>query len=111
MNDVKFILTISLMYAFLIYLFNFTDIPDQFKFLTSWDYIWFAGGFVAIASACVVAPSLTGAVGCPVVLGAYSLMTVFNYIVVQNDIIKLLFFVPMIITFIYIISKLARGTM
>ncbi|MEM0265575.1 MAG: hypothetical protein QXP13_06285 [Candidatus Methanomethylicia archaeon] len=46
MNDVKFILTISLMYAFLIYLFNFTDIPDQFKFLTAWDYIWFAGGYV-----------------------------------------------------------------
>lgn len=109
MSDVKFILVMCLFYAFLVFLFNFTDIPNEYKFLSAWDYIWFAGGMVSIAGACVVAPSLTGAIGCPVALAIYTIATVFQYLIITNEVIKFLFFIPLIVTFIFIISKLARG--
>lgn len=103
MADVKFIFGVVAMLAFFAYL-N-TLLPAEYQFINTFDFAWLGGGIVGIAGTCVIATGLP----CAVALGVFGFVSVWAYVIVSNEIIKLLVFTPILITVIYIVSKMARG--
>lgn len=83
-----------------------TILPPEMQFVNTFDFIFFGGSIIAIAGACVVITGVT----CAVALGAFGVLSFFNYIVVDVNWLKLIIFMPIVITMIYILSQLARGT-
>lgn len=81
------------------------DYPEELKFISTFDYVWFTGSIVGIGGSCVIISGIP----CAIALTVFGLVTVFKYIIISFEWIKLLLFVPLIVTMIYIMSKLGRG--
>jgi len=105
MAEIKFLISLMSFYAFLLFLFQFTDIPDDMKFFSGWDFAWFGGGIIGVASACVV----WSGVPCAAALAVFGLGTLWSYVVVSFEWLKILIFTPLLIGTVYVISKLGRG--
>jgi hypothetical protein len=100
-----FILFFISILVILAFLMSQPDYPEDMKFINTFDWVWFSGGMVGIAGACVVTTGLP----CAIALTIFGVVTVFKYVIVSFEWIKLLIFVPLIVTMIYIMSKLGRG--
>jgi len=74
----------------------------QFQFLSGFDAMIFAGAFIGIAGACAIATGLACA-------GALIFFSATGFLFVQNTLVFLLVFTPIIVTVAYVISRLARG--
>jgi len=103
-----------LYFAVLLSLFTVINLflPSQYQFINTFDYIWLAGGIIGISASCVL---ITGAV-CTVALAVFGIGTIFNYIVIGTlisyggiNLIKTFLFVPLTVTYIYIVARLGRG--
>jgi len=104
-TDVRFILTLMVFFGFLSFLVMFTDIPDNMKFFQPFDFAWWVGGIISVTGACVV----WSGIPCAAAIAIWGLLTVFNYVVVTQEWLKLLIFTPIVVTMIYVVMKLARG--
>jgi hypothetical protein len=87
------------------YVMSQPDFPDSLKFFNLFDFVWFSGSIIGIAGSCVITTGLP----CAVALTVFGIVTVWNYIIINVEWIKLIFFIPIIVTFIYIMAKLGRG--
>ena len=100
-----FILFFISIFAVLGFLMLQPDYPESLKFMSLFDFAWFTGGIIAVSGACVVVSGIP----CAIALSVWGVITVWNYIIVNTDWIKLLIFTPLVVCLIYIIAKLGRG--
>lgn len=103
MAEVKFILMFAGILAFLTFL-N-TILPSQYKIIDTFDFIWFTGGIITVAGTCVIVSGIP----CALTLAVFGIVSVWNFIIIQQSWIQLLIFTPLVVTLIYIIAKLGRG--
>ena len=103
--ETKLILSLLAFIAFLTFISNLPGTPSEYKIVEAFDFIWFTGGILGVAGACTV---WTG-IPCATALAAFAFLSIFNYLIITYDIVKLLIFTPLIATFIYIIARLGRG--
>lgn len=105
MNDNQFL------FAFIMFLSFFTllyalDIPVGYTFVEPFDIFIVASTIVAITTACVVT---TGLLCAPAVVG-FGVFDAYYFLAVSNELVKIIIFTPIIILFLFVIFKLARGT-
>jgi hypothetical protein len=101
--EVKVLMTILFFLSFLGFMAVF--LPPEFQIMNAFDFLWFGGGIVGVAGACVV---LTG-LPCAVALVIFGAVSLFTYVIVLVSWIKLLIFTPVVIIVVYLVSRLARG--
>jgi hypothetical protein len=104
-NETQLVLTLMAFLAFLTFISSLPDIPEEYKIITPFDFAWFAAGVLGVAGSCVI---FTG-VPCAAALAVFGLLSIFNILVVANNIVKLLVFMPVIAALIYIVARLGRG--
>ena len=104
-TEVRFILTLMVFLGFLTFMVSYSDIPEELKFIEPFDFVWWVGGIIGVAGACVVWTGLP----CAGAIAIWGIGTVYKYVVVNLEWLKLLVFTPLVVTMIYIIMKLARG--
>ena len=98
--------TFITLFSFLAFLAFISSIaPEEYRFVTLIDLGWLMGSFVAVAGACAVATGLP----CAGALGVFSFISLFQYIVVTNDIVKTLLFTPIVMLIMYFAIRIARG--
>lgn len=102
-TETSFIISIGFFFGFLA--FMMTIVPAEYQFINSFDFAYFGGSIIAIAGTCVVATGLP----CAAALGIWGFVSIFEYIIVSGDWLKLLIFTPIVFSIIYVISRLARG--
>ena len=83
----------------------FLGLPVEYQILSTFDFAFMTGSIIGISGACVIATGLP----CAIALVVFGLISLFTYIIVSIEIIKLLIILPLIFTFIYIIARLGRG--
>jgi hypothetical protein len=105
MFEWKFILAYSIFLVVLMFIQSLPDFPPDLKIISPFDFAWFTGGIISVAGACVIASGIP----CAVALGVFGFISVWNYLIVSIEWVKLLIFTPLVVTLIYIISKLGRG--
>ncbi len=102
----QFILSFMILVSFLA--FANTYLPPEFQFINTFDYVLFGGSILAVGGTCVIATGIP----CAIALAVFGVIAFFNYVVIASEfgVIKLLIFVPIVITMIYIMVKeLGRG--
>jgi len=104
-GEVQIVLTLLAFIAFLTFISNLPDTPSEYKIITTFDFVWFTGGILGVAGACVI---WTG-IPCAAALAVFGLLSIFNYLVVAYDVVKLLVFMPVLATLIYVVARLGRG--
>ena len=105
MGSMGFLTALTLILAFSTALIVL-QMPEELQLLNSFDLTILGGEIIAITGACVIIS------GAPCAI-AFSLITVGNIlglIVVNNELVKLLIFLPVTVLLTYVLSKLARGT-
>jgi len=102
-TELSFILFISSFLSVLAFLMS--SLPIGLQFINIFDFIWFGGGIIGVAGTCAV---VTG-IPCAIALVVFGVISIFQYIIVQDAILKLLIFTPIVIGLIYTVSRLARG--
>lgn len=80
-------------------------VPEGMKVMNLFDFAWLGTGIIGVAGACAIATGIP----CAAALAIFGVATLLEYIVVSNSIIKVLIFLPIIVTLIYIVSRLGRG--
>lgn len=80
-------------------------VPQEYRFITLIDLGWLMASFIGVAGACAVATGLP----CAGALAVFSFVSLFQYIVITNDIIKTLFFTPIVMLIMYFAIRIARG--
>jgi hypothetical protein len=105
MMEWKFILAYSIFLVAIMFIQSLPDFPPDLKLISPFDFVWFTGGIIGVAGACVIATGLP----CAGALAIWGITTVWNYLIVSIEWVKLLIFTPLVVTLIYIISKLGRG--
>jgi|YelNatPaOPRAMG01_1025707.scaffolds.fasta_scaffold19908_4 hypothetical protein len=104
-NETQVILTLLAFLAFLTFISNLPDTPPEYKIISPFDFVWFTGGIIGVAASCSV---WTG-IPCAAALAVFGLVSFFNYLVVNYEVVKLLIFMPVIATLIYVVARLGRG--
>lgn len=104
MADIKYILAFSVMLAFASALVLAGGV-ENFIVFDLFDIGFFSGEIVAITGACVIATGIP----CGVALAIGGTVTIIYY-VLTDQLLTLIFFTPIVVTIIYILMKLARGT-
>jgi hypothetical protein len=104
-TETQIILTLMAFLAFLTFISNLPDTPNEYKIITPFDFAWFTGGVLGVAGACSIWTGLP----CAAALAVFGIVSFFNYLVVAYDVVKLLIFMPVIATLIYIVARLGRG--
>jgi hypothetical protein len=104
-NETQLILTLLVFIAFLTFISNLPDTPEEYKIVTAFDFIWFTAGILGVAASC----SIWTGIPCAAALAIFGLVSFFNYLVINYEIVKLLVFTPVIATLIYIVARLGRG--
>ncbi len=102
----QFILSFMILVSFLA--FANTYLPPEMQFINTFDYAFFGGSIIAVGGVCVIATGIP----CAIALAVFGVASWFTYIVIAETFsaIKLLIFVPIVITLIYIMVKeLGRG--
>jgi len=102
--ETRYILFTLFYLGFLAFIMSL-DIPNEMKFIKPIDFVWFCSGIIVVAGSCTV---MTG-LACPVALGVFTVATFLNYLVMTMEWFKLLIFMPIVVTLIYVVSRLARG--
>jgi hypothetical protein len=82
-----------------------TMMPPALQFATPFDLVWFTGSIIGISGACVIATGLP----CAVALAVFGLASIWQYLIVSVAWVKLLIFTPIMVGFIWEISRMARG--
>lgn len=111
-TELDFIIAFAFMLSFYGVLILF-GLPSQYQFINAFDGIWLSGGMIGVSLACTLATGFTlpiiGAITCATATGIWAIAGIWTYIVVNNDVIKLIIFTPLTLGLIYVISKLIRG--
>ena len=102
-TELSFIIFVSSFLAFLGYFMGL--LPAAMQFINTFDFIFFGGSIIGVAGTCAI---VTG-IPCGIALVVFGVISIFQYIIVQDAILKLLIFTPIVIGLIYVISRLARG--
>jgi hypothetical protein len=105
MMEWKFILAYSIFLVAIMLIQSLPDFPPDLKIISPFDFVWFSGGIIGVASACVIASGIP----CAGALAIWGITTVWQYVIVSIEWVKLLIFTPLVVTLIFIISRLARG--
>jgi len=74
------------------------------KIISTFDFIWLAGGFLGVAGACVVATGIP----CAAALAVFGIASFTKYLL-TSDVFTMAIFIPLFVVLIYIVSRLARG--
>jgi hypothetical protein len=104
-SETQLVLTLLAFISFLTLISNLPGTPKEYQIVSPFDFVWFTGGVLGVAGSCTI---WTG-IPCAAALAVFGLVSIFNYLVVAYDIVKLLIFIPVIATLIYIIARLGRG--
>jgi hypothetical protein len=84
-------------------------LPEQFRILSNFDFIFLSGSIVGVSAACSI---ITG-FGCVAALGIFAIANFILYFVIPNAstfaFIKPLIVIPITLIITYIVSRLARG--
>jgi hypothetical protein len=104
MNDVQFMFFLLMFLSFFTLLW-FLGIPENLTYIEPFDVAIVGADIIAITTACVVA---TGALCAPVIAG-FSLFSIYYWLVVSSELAKIIIFTPLIIVFLFVLSRLARG--
>lgn len=103
LSETKFILGFMVFLAFLGFIVAY--LPEGMQFIDLFDFVWFGGGMIGISGACVI----VSGVPCAIALAVFGILTIWQYVIVSVDWIALLVFTPLVVTLIYLMSKLGRG--
>jgi hypothetical protein len=101
--EAKLLLSIMVLIGFLAFMMSI--VPPELQFINIFDFTWFIGGLLAVTGACVLATGIPCA-GAIVIFGATSIYT---YVILYNSVVKLIIFLPIMVTLVYITMRLARG--
>jgi hypothetical protein len=104
-NETQVILTLLAFLAFLTFISNLPDTPSEYKIISPFDFVWFTGGILGVAASC----SIWTGIPCAAALAIFGLVSFFNYLVINYEVVKFLIFMPVIATLIYIVARLGRG--
>jgi hypothetical protein len=104
-TETQIVLTLMAFLAFLTFISNLPDTPNEYKIISPFDFIWFTGGILGVAASC----SIWTGIPCAAALAIFGLVSFFNYLVINYEVVKLLIFMPVIVTLIYIVARLGRG--
>ena len=103
MGEVEIFTTIAFFIAFLSFMSLIS--PPEYRVIDTFDFVWFAGGLIGVASACVIATGIP----CAGALAIFGIVSIWQYLIVNFEWLKLLIFFPLVIVIIYIVSRLGRG--
>ena len=101
-TPIRFLLTFMVFLGFLGFL---STLPGAPKIIEPFDFAWFVGGMIGVTGSCVV----FSGVPCAAAIAIYGIVSMYQYIIVSQDWLKLLIFTPLIVVLIYLIMRLARG--
>jgi hypothetical protein len=104
-SETQLILTLMAFLAFLTFISNLPDTPKEYKIISPFDFTWFSVGILGVAGSCTI----WSGIPCAAALAVFGIVSIFNYLVIAYDIVKLLIFMPVIVTLIYIVARLGRG--
>jgi len=104
MGSMGFLTALSLILAFSTALITL-GIPEDLQLLNKFDLTVLAFEITAIAGTCVVVTGLP----CAVAFVGITIGNIVGLIVVNNELIKLLIFLPVTVILTYVLSKLARS--
>jgi len=102
-SNLKTLIFIVSFLAFLSYMSYIA--PNQYRVISPFDFAWFSGGIIGVASACVISTGLP----CAGALAIFSFFTIFKYLLISSRILTFLIMTPLSIAIIYIVARLARG--
>ena len=104
MANLYFILAFGFILAFfsaLIYL----GLPEDLQLLNSVDLTIFSTEIVTVAGTCVIATGLP----CAGIMIFWSFVNFYTFLIVSNELVKILIITPILLGVIYVIAELARG--
>jgi hypothetical protein len=104
MVDYNIIFIFALLMAFFSALI-ILGLPEEYQLIDSFDLTLLTGELIAISGTCILATGIP----CAIVFIATSVLNVFTFLIVNNDLISLLVFTPITVVITYLMSKLARG--
>jgi len=105
MSEVMWIFGFMVFLGFLTFISSLPDTPPELKIIEPFDFLWFGGGLLSVSGACVIATGLP----CAAALAVFGVGTILQYLVIKVEYLKVLIFMPMIITLVYLMSRLGRG--
>ncbi len=106
---------ISTEYSVLIFLMFFLSflalmsVFSPYRIADPFDFAWFGGSALAIATACALNIPVVGGIACAGATTVFAFGTFLKYIVLSSDYIKLIVFLPLVAVLMYIIARLIRG--
>jgi hypothetical protein len=112
-TELSFLVAFSFVICFFL-LLNYLGLPSEYQLVSTFDFLWLAGGMIGIGAACTL---ITG-VACVIGGAVWGVGTLITYIGVgfltanpdsTLTLIKGFFFTPLTMGITYIESKLARG--
>jgi hypothetical protein len=104
-TEVEVVLALLSFIAFLMFVSSLPGTPKEYQIINTFDFAWFSAGILGVAGACVISTGIP----CASSLVIFGLTSVFNYLIVNYNLVKLLIFTPIIATLIYIVARLGRG--
>lgn len=110
--EIGFIVFLAFFFSIMLFIQALPGYPDSLKFINVLDVAWIGIGTASIGGLCMIPGSLISAitaVPCIAALGVFGGVTIYQYIIVQTEFIKILIMTPLMVGLIYIISRLARG--
>jgi hypothetical protein len=102
-TELSFVIFVSSFLAVLTYLMSL--LPVTMQFINAFDFFFLGGGIIGVAGTCAIVTGLP----CAGALIVFGLISVYQYVIVEDAILKLLIFTPLIIGLLYVVSRLARG--
>lgn len=105
MVDYNLIMAFAFVLAFfsaLIYL----GLPEELWLLNDTDLTLFATEIITVAGTCVISTGLP----CAGVMIFWGIANIYTFLIVNTELIKILIITPILITVLFVIAKLARGS-
>lgn len=103
-NEINILFAFALIMAFFSALI-LLGMPEEFQLFDSFDLTILIVEIVGVAGTCTLATGIP----CAVAFLIASSYNIFDFVIVSNDLIKLLIFMPIFVVLTYILSRLARG--
>jgi hypothetical protein len=104
-TEVEIIIFISFFLAFL----GLISAISEYKIADVFDFLWFGGSLLGLATACTLNIPVVGGVACGSAVTIFSAVTILKYIVFGSEYFKLIIFLPLIAILLYVIARLVRG--
>jgi hypothetical protein len=104
-TEVAIVIFIAFFLAFL----GFISAISEYKIADVFDFLWFGGSLLGLATACALNIPVVGGIACGGAVTIFGAITFLRYILWGGEYFKLIIFLPLIAILLYVISRLIRG--